>query len=441
MSIAAVAAVTGLIAVLKPYVSVLSLGGLYVFAVLPVAIGWGIAYALPVAVASMLVFEFLFLPPLYSFAIADSRSWLALSIYVVTAVVVSELAARSRRRAGEAELLARVATSLLVHGEVSGQLDSIAAEAARTLEVERVRIALGEEVEPEEDEVAQDLVVGGRRAGRILVERARRPLAPVRRGVLSALASLVSVALEHERLAEEAYQAEAFRRSDAVKTAIIQAVSHDLRTPLATIETALGSLRDPGLALGEADRVVLLDAISDEHARLKRLVENLLDLSRLQAGAAVPAPELWTIDQLIADALDEVEGAERVQAVVPDDLPLVRVDAAQMQRVLVNLLENALKFSSSATPVQLRASRGPTAVAIRITNAGAGIARRDLARIFEPFQRAAGERPRGAGLGLAIAKGFTEANGGRIWAESVPNQGTSFVISLPAVDAPVAVSQ
>jgi two-component system sensor histidine kinase KdpD len=184
----------------------------------------------------------------------------------------------------------------------------------------------------------------------------------------------------------------------------------------------------------------LLEAIGVEHARLKRLVENLLDLSRLQAGAAVPAPELWTIDQLVADALEEVEGAERVNAVVPHDLPLVQVDAGQMERVLVNLLDNALKFSSSATPVQLRVYRGPTEVAIRITNAGPGIPQSELARIFEPFQRVEGGRAGGAGLGLAIAKGFTEANGGRTWAESMPNQGASFVVSLPAFESPVAVT-
>ena len=160
----------------------------------------------------------------------------------MTAVVVSELAARSRRRARVAELLAQVATSLLVRGEVSGQLDEIAVEAERALEVEHARIELGEPAEAlEPHETAQELMIGGRRVGRIVVEAPRRPFGSVRRAPLAALASLLSVAIEHERLAEEAYQAEAFRRSDAVKTAIIQAVSHDLRTPLATIETALGS--------------------------------------------------------------------------------------------------------------------------------------------------------------------------------------------------------
>ena len=437
VSVVAVALVTGLVLALKQWVPVLSLGGLYVFAVLPVAIGWGLGYALAVAVASMLAFEFLFVPPLYSFAISDSRSWLALLIFAVTAIVVSELATRSRRRTREAELLAEVATSLVARGEVSGQLDEIAADAARVLGVERVRIELGEPPARVGHQLRQELVVGGRPVGCIVVDGRTRRFGAVSEGVLSALASLLSVALEHERLAEDAYQAEAFRRSDAVKTAIIQAVSHDLRTPLATMETALGSLRDPRLHLQEADRVELLDALSAEHARLKRLVENLLDLSRLQAGSAEPAPELWTVDQLVADALEEVEGAERVDVTFPDGLPLIRVDGAQIQRVLVNLLENALKFSSEL--VRVRVTPSGDEVVIRVTNRGRGIPQSDLSRIFEPFQRVSGERVRGAGLGLAIAKGFAEANGGRIWAESKPGQGASFVLTLPAVETPVVV--
>jgi two-component system sensor histidine kinase KdpD len=439
-SAGAVTLVTLLIYVLKHVVPVLSLGSLYVFAVLPVAIVYGLGYALFVAVASMLAYEFFFLSPLYTFEIEDWRSWFALFLFAGTAIVVSELASRARRRASEAELLAEVAASMLERGEVSGQLDAIAADAARALGVERVRIEIGTAGSPAgADDLEQEIVAGDHRVGRIIVVAGRRRRFGSAR-LLSGLASLLAVAIEHERLTEEAYQAEALRRSDAVKTAIIQAASHDLRTPLATIETALGSLQDPGLLLEEADRAVLLEAIAVEHARLKRLVENLLELSRLQAGAIAPMPELWTAEQLLVDALDEVEDADRVQVVLSPNLPVVRVDGAQIQRVLVNLLENALKFSSSAAPVQLRANPSRGEVVIRVTNHGPGIPESELGRIFEPFQRVAGERTRGAGLGLAIAKGFTEANGGRIWAESKPGQGATFVVVLPAVESPALVS-
>jgi two-component system sensor histidine kinase KdpD len=438
-SAGAVALITLLIYGLKHFVPVLSLGSLYVFAVLPIAIVYGLGYALFVAVASMLAYEFFFLSPLYTFEIEDWRSWFALFLFASTAVVVSELASRARRRASEAELLAEVAASMLERGEVSGQLDAIAADAARALGAERVRIEIGPAGPPvAEDDLEQEIVAGDHQVGRIVVAGRRRRFGSAR--LLSGLASLLAVAIEHERLTEEAYQAEALRRSDAVKTAIIQAASHDLRTPLATIETALGSLQDPDLRLEEVDRAVLLEAIAVEHARLKRLVENLLELSRLQAGAIAPVPEFWTAEQLLVDALDEVEDADRVQVVISPNLPVVRVDGVQIQRVLVNLLENALKFSSSAAPVQLRANPSHGEVVIRVTNHGPGIPESELGRIFEPFQRVAGERTRGAGLGLAIAKGFTEANGGRIWAESKPGQGATLVVVLPAVESPALVS-
>ncbi len=437
-SIAAVAVVTGAIELLKPYVPVLSLGVLYIFAVLPVAIGFGLRYAVVVAIGSMLAFNFFFLPPLYTLTLADSRNWFALSVFLVTAVVVSELAARSRRRANESALLAKVATILLERGEVTPQLDAIAGEAARALGVGHARITVGADDRSAPDELGEPLVAGGRRLGTIFVPKDQRQSAASGR-LLPGLASLLAVAIDHERLAVEAYDAETLRRSDAVKTAVIQAVSHDLRTPLATIETALGSLQSRSLQLTDEDRADLLDSIAVELERLKRLVENLLDLSRLQAGAADPVPELWTAEQLLADALDEVENADRVQVVVAEDLPVVRVDGVQIQRVLVNLLENALKFSSPAEPVQLRANPASDEVVIRVTNHGRGIPQADLGRIFEPFQRVERERRGGAGLGLAIAKGFTEANGGRIWAESRPGQGATFVLALPAAGAPVLV--
>jgi two-component system sensor histidine kinase KdpD len=433
-----VALVTAAIELLKPYIPVLSLGVLYVFAVLPIAIWWGLGYAVPVAVASMLAFNFFFLPPLYTFRLAESRNWLALLVFLVTAVVVSELAARSRRRAGESALLAQIATSLLERGNVSGELELIAAEAARVLQVRRARIAIGPDTGAQEGEVGQELMVSGRRVGTMFVPSGASRQVAGRRRLLAALASLLAVAIDRERLAREAYEAEALRRSDAVKTAVIQAVSHDLRTPLATIETALGSLQNESFALSAEDRAELLEAIAVEHARLKRLVENLLDLSRLQAGAARPAPALWTADQLVAQALEELAEAGRIEAVIPEDLPLVRVDAQQIQRVLVNLLENALKFSPATEPVHVRVAGTRRELVIRVIDHGSGIPEPELERIFAPFQRVAGERVRGAGLGLAIAKGFAEANGGRIWAESQAGQGASLTLAR-AAESPARV--
>ena len=427
---------TGAIELLKAHVPVLSLAVLYLFAVLPVAVVWGLAYAIPVSIASMLAFNFFFLPPLYTLTLQDSRNWFALAVFVVTAIVVSELAARTRRQARESALLAEVATSLLRRGEVSGELERIAAEAARALQVERARIELGEHAATTSETAERfPLAVEGRRVGTIYRARPRHRSAAARRRLLPALASLLGVAIDRERLAREALEAETLRRSDAMKTAVLRAVSHDLRTPLMAILTSASALARDDLKLGHDDRRELAATILDEARRLDRVVSNLLDLSRLQAGAAPPEPGLWPVDDLVVQALDEVGAAgQRVDVAFPEESPTVRADADQIERVLVNLIENALKYSPADEPVYVQVTATASDALIRVVDHGPGIARLDRGRIFEPFQRAGDGAVRGAGLGLAIARGFADANGGRIWAESREGQGATFVLGLPIAD-------
>jgi two-component system sensor histidine kinase KdpD len=443
-SLAAVAIVTGAIELLKDHIPVLSLGVLYTLAVLPVAIAWGMGYAVAVAIASMLAFNFFFLPPLYTLTIADSRNWFALLVFVVTAVVVSELAARSRRRARESALLAEIATSLLERGHVSLELDRIAAEAARALRVDAARIELGDD-RPRADGTAEPypLAAAGRRVGTIYLEHPRQRSAAARRRLLPALASLLGVAIDRERLAREALEAEALRRSDAMKTALLRAVSHDLRTPLMAILTSASALARRDLALDRADRDELVATILGAAERLDHLVGNLLDLSRLQAGAARPEPDLWAVDDLVVQALDEIgQPGPRLDVAFLDESPAVRVDAHHIQRALVNLIENALRYSPPAEPVRVQVSQTEADVLVRVIDRGPGIPAHELEAVFEPFERGSrtGDVP-GAGLGLAIARGFVEANGGRLWAESREGQGATFVLALPIAQVPAAVSK
>ncbi len=444
----AVTVVTAAIAVLDNFIPVLSLGVLYVFAVLPIALVWGTAYAVLVAVASMLAFNFFFLPPVYTFTLADRSNWFALLVYVVTAVVVGSLASHARGRRADAEqrelessLLADIAVELLRGTRLEDELDRIEERAATVLGVSSVRIDLGGAVSERTGEAPHPLSVDGRDIGTLYTpEREEAPL-PVQRRLLPALASLLAVTQERERLSGKALEAEALRRSDTIKTAVIQAVSHDLRTPLATIEQALGGLQSGELVLSDADRAGLLETISAEHSRLKRLVENLLDISRLQAGAAESSPQLWTADELLAQAVGELGESERVIVSTRPELPPVTVDAVQVQRALVNVLENALRLSPPGEPVHVRVSATRKELLIRVTDRGPGIVEEEYEQIFEPFYRVAGQPDqRGAGLGLAIARGFTEANGGRLWVESHAGQGASFVLALPAVELPAAVS-
>jgi two-component system sensor histidine kinase KdpD len=337
LSVAAVALVTGAIFGLKEVAPVLSLGVLYVFAVLPVAVSYGLGYAIAVSVGSMLAFNFFFLPPVHTLALTDSENWVALAVYLVTAVVVSELAAVARRR------------------------------------------------------------------------------------------SLAAV------------EAEALRRSDAAKTAVLHAVSHDLRSPLTAIRAATDGLQSGSLNLDEVDRAELLETIRLETARLERLVSNLLDLSRLEAGAARPQPELWPIDELVSRALEALGAdAARISVVNAGETPPVRVDAAQLERLLVNVLENALRLSSLADPVEVSVQDLDGEIQIQVSDRGPGLEGEDLERIFEPFEH--GSSSRGTGLGLAIARGFAEANGCRLWAEPRPGSGATFVLAIPAASAPVEVS-
>jgi two-component system, OmpR family, sensor histidine kinase KdpD len=434
-SVAAVAIVTAAIFALEPFAPVLSLGVLYVFAVLPVAVLFGLAYALPVSVASMLAFNWFFLPPRHTFRLTDSENWVALAVYLVTAVVVSGLAARSRRREAEADrkareaaLLAEVAGVLLESSHVQDELRAIAGRVAHALGARRGRIELDSVRRPEGDESAHELRAGERSVGLVFLEDEPDP--EVAESLLPGLASLLAVAIDRERLGRRAVEAETLRRSDATKTAILRSVSHDLRSPLTAIRTATEGLENAALNLTEDDRAALLATIDVEAKRLDRLVANLLDLSRLELGAAEPKPELWTIESLVGQALSELgSGAERVQVSLAADLPPVEVDGAQIGLVLVNLIDNALEFSSDR--VELSAERLNSLVVVRVEDRGPGLSDAELQRIFEPFEQGRAAS-RGTGLGLAIAKGFAQANGGTLEAEPRRDGGSSFVLSVPS---------
>ena len=433
VSAALVTAVTGVIFALRAHVPVLGLSVLYLLAVIPVAIVWGLVYAVLVSVASMLAFNFFFLPPVHTFTLEDSSNWFALGIFLVIAVVVSELAARSRRRANESALLAQIAASLLERGELTADLDRIAADAARVLQVERATIVVGNG-EPSEAGERHALLAGGRRVGTITLEGARQGSEAARRRLLPALASLLGVAIDRERLAADALEAETLRRSDAIKTAVLRAVSHDLRSPLMAILTSASALARTDLELDRDDTRELVATIRGEAERLDRVIGNLLDLSRLEAGAAEPRPEVWPVDDLLGQALAQLGDDERcIEVELPQEPPAVRVDAQQIERVLVNLLENALKYSPEEEQVRVQVVETGNRVLVRVIDHGPGVASEDRERVFEPFQRGADDR-RGAGLGLAIARGFAEANEARVWAESRPGQGATFVLALPRTE-------
>jgi two-component system sensor histidine kinase KdpD len=436
--------VSAIVALLKPHVPVLSLGALYVLAVLPVAILWGTVLAAVVSVASMLVFNWFFLPPYHSFNLQESQNWLALAVYLAIALTVSELAARARarredseQRRVEAHALAEVALDMLRGRTLDDELGRLAALTAGVLGVEGARLELGKQP-PRQGERALPVEAGLRCVATLFVDDEATVDEPVQGRFLPSLAALLAVVVERSRLEAEALEAEALRRSDALKTALLRAVSHDLRSPLTAILASADALASPRLALGDDDRLALAETIRGEAARLDRVVEQLLDLSRLEAGAAEPHRELWHVDELVSQSLTGLGvEAERVRVEIAPNTPPVEVDAAQVERVLANLIDNALNYSPSGSGVLVRAEPGATELRLHVVDRGPGLPDEERDALFQPFRRGNAAR-RGSGLGLSIARGFAEANGGRVWAQDDP-AGGHLVLSLPLAEraAPV----
>ena len=437
-----VALVSLAIDVLRTQVPVLTLGVLYVFAVLAVAVWWGIVLASVVSVASMLTFNWFFLPPTHTFQLRDGANWAVLAVYLVTAVVVSALAARARRRSEDAEqrrreenVLAEAAADLLRGTELTAELEKLADLVAEVLGAPAARIELGE-VEPRTGEQMVVVAAGLRPVATLLVD-AEVALDPaVVKRFLPGMAALLAVAVDRAALQAEALEAETLRRTDALKTALLRAVSHDLRSPLTAILASADALGSPELTLDPADHDALVAGIREEARRLDRVVGNLLDFSRLEAEAVETHPQLWSVDELVGQAIEAVPGGERIIVELDPDAPPVRVDAPQIERVIANLIENALKFSPPGSPVVVRAEHGATELRVHVVDRGPGVSAAERDAIFQPFRRGGGV---GSGLGLAIARGFAEANGGRLWTQEDP-AGGHFVLALTTVPRPALMT-
>jgi two-component system sensor histidine kinase KdpD len=444
-ALAAVAVCTLLIYPLAQIAPVVSLGVVYLLAVLVVSAVWGAWLGVLTAVLSAGAFNFFHLPPVGQFTIRDSENWVALVAFVVAAALASSVAEVARARARdaqerrrEADLAAEMARLLLRGDNLAQALPTAAARLAQVLALHSAAIEM-EAVEGDERRVAFPLREGTRRLGTLLVG-ADTPEASLRRlqeRVVPALEALLSAALEREALLGEVVETASLRRADVVKTAVLRAVSHDLRSPLTAIAAAGEAVALPGLS--QSEREELASVIESETRRLSRLVENLLDQSRLEAGVAEPHREWTSVEEVLGAALEELGAKTREEFTLSIDreLPLVRADSAQLERALVNVLENARRHSGGH-PVSVRARAVRThggendRVIVRIVDRGPGIPPLQLERVFEPFYRAgtAGGGHRGSGLGLAIARGFVQANGGKLYVESLPGQGATFVFEL-----------
>jgi two-component system, OmpR family, sensor histidine kinase KdpD len=442
--VATVAAASGLVAALEGIAEATALTVIYLLAVMFVAVRRGEVAGLVTAVFSVLATNFLFIEPRYRLTISESENVVALVVLLIAAVVVGRLAASARQRAAESEerasiadarereaaALAEVASLILVSGGPETELERIGRSLTCVVGA-TVRLELAATPRPRGDEQALRLplstqpawVYAAAQADRDVIERIAEPLG-----------RLIDVGLQRRRLTEQTAESEAVRRAEVAKTAVLHAVSHDLRSPLTAIVTAGKALQTDDLS--EGDRSELMSVIDGESQRLARVVDDLLDLSRIEAGAVAPRLDWCDLRDVVARAAEQAaiaHGDHPIEIRLPEDLPLVRVDTVQVERVFFNLIENAIKFSPREAPVTVSGGSSPAGVTVRVSDRGRGIPPSARLHVFEPFFRGR-DGQAGSGLGLAICRGFVEANGGRITLQSRRGEGTAFAVTFPRVD-------
>ncbi len=419
----------------------------------------GLLPAIGSALVGSSVLNYYFTPPLHTFTINEPQNIMAVAIFTVVGISVAsvvDLAARRTHQAARSQTEAQTLSALagtVLRGAPNG-------DGVLTALMEQVRETFGQESAallerpdplgpwvpvatagprpPERPEGADvDVPVGDSLAlvlrGRVLPGADRR--------LLGAFAAQAAVVLERRRLSREAAAARREAEGNRIRTALLAAVSHDLRTPLAGIKASVSSLRSADVQWDPEDEAELLAGIEAGADRLDHLINNLLDMSRLQTGTVTPLIQETDLDEVVPYALGGVP-PESVRLDVPETLPMIRADGGLLERSLANLVENAVKYSPDGVKVLVKADAleqpgVPGRVELRIVDRGPGVPEEAKEKIFAPFQRY-GDAPRGAGvgLGLAVARGFVEAMDGTVTAEDTPGGGLTMVVSLPAVDRP-----
>jgi two-component system sensor histidine kinase KdpD len=436
--------------------------------VVVVALTGGFVPAVLAAIVGSLLLNYYFIPPVHQLTIAQANNAFALAVFVIVGLLVSwvvDIAARrtiqAARATAESDLLATTAGSVLRGQQgLSALLDRIreafgmdsvtllecaAADGDQHAEASADRLrgtpgawhvvaSRGTPTVTRPGEADVEVPVGDR----LSLALKGRPLPAADRRVLGAFASYAAVALDQQRLAAEAQAAKPIAAADKMRTALLAAVSHDLRTPLASAKAAVTSLRSRDVDWVAEDHDELLATADESLDRLTHLVDNLLDMSRLQAGALSLFPRPAGLDEIVSRALDNLDPAARgITVDIPDSLPEIQVDPAILERVIVNLTENALRYSPPDRPPLLTASALGDRVELRVVDRGPGIPEKNRDRMFVPFQRLGDtDNTTGVGLGLALSRGLTEAMGGTLTAEDTPGGGLTMTVAVPVVAEP-----
>ncbi|SFE18361.1 two-component system, OmpR family, sensor histidine kinase KdpD [Actinacidiphila alni] len=407
---------------------------LFLLAVVGVACVGGVVSAVVASLTASLLLNYYFIPPIGKFTIAEPNNILALAVFAVVAGTVAavvdrslRLSRRAARATAEAETLSSLAGSIVRGGDA---LPSLLERARETFGMDSAELMTEAESSTPLDGPGVEVAAGD---GAVLVLRGRTLSAADQR-VLTAFAAHVSAAVERARLAEAAAEVEPVKAADRMRTALLAAVSHDLRTPLAASRAAVGSLRSHEVRFSAEDRDELLATAEESLLRLNRLVDNLLDMSRLQAGALSLRLRATALEEVLPAALESLPaGAPAVEVRDLEQAPAVRADPPLLERVLANLIANAVRHSPPGSPVVLTASAHGDRVEIRVVDRGPGLPASERERAFEPFQRMGDtDNSTGLGLGLALARGLTEAMDGGLTPEDTPGGGLTMTVSLPA---------
>ncbi|MGZ3610060.1 MAG: ATP-binding protein [Ktedonobacteraceae bacterium] len=520
--------VTGILYYFQLYPRIPNISLLYLLVILTLASTRGLYAAILASVIAILSFDFFLVPPYYTLTIAKFDEWLALFVFLITAIITSQLAAALRRRAEQARLrehetrilyeLVRATTSeeslqqqlsiiaravvdvfsswgvrdceillpdtmgkLVAQGSAKKPVDQIRLTAdeestalwvmaqAQTVELHDVAIASQSSSEYAPRAVvrstAQKNVVRryirmiplemGKKVHGVLclfmeddprlvaLEKnlgAERERSNSQRAFFWTFVDQATSMIDRARLRQEGLQIEVLQRTDTLRAALLSSISHDLRTPLASIKASASSLLQDDVQWSDEERRSFALAIEREADRLNRLVANLLDMSRIEGGALKPEKEWYPIDELIHDVLGHMQPllpGREVKTDIPDDLPPVQLDYLEIEQVLTNLIENTVRYTPSDSPIDVGVQTEGDHMVISVADRGPGIPPADLERVFDKFYRVLGraaERQTGSGLGLAVSKGLVEAHGGRIWAENREGGGAVFRFTLPLIN-------
>ncbi|HLZ57967.1 MAG TPA: ATP-binding protein [Ktedonosporobacter sp.] len=518
--------VTAIISVFHLYPTIPNISLLYLPVVLGLASTRGRYAAIGTSVVAFISFDFFLVPPLYTFTINRPEEWLALLVFMATAIITGQLAAAMRWRAeqatqreGETRALYELVSATTGEVKLESQLSIVAHAVVNVFASAGVRdcaiLLLDEggklslqadarddiremQLSQDEEVTAVSVMMQGHivdlytdstvlPAGKSMPHRFRRVIAdghpeyqyirmiPLKLGqkVIGVVRLLIegdarhlsverssasekerlnpqtaffwsfldqaTSVIERARLRRESLQIELLRRTDALRSALLSSVSHDLRTPLSSIKAAASSLLQEDVQWDDEERRSFATAIEREADRLNRLVGNLLDMSRIEGGALKPEKELYPVDELIHDVLGHMQfvlQGREIKTAIPDDLPPVQLDYLQMDQVLTNLVENAVRYTPASSPIEIAVEVHADEIMISIGDRGPGIPPADLERIFDKFYRVIGTTRRatstmGTGLGLAVCRGLVEAHGGHIWAENREGGGAVFRFTLP----------